>query len=102
MLKQLLKKFKIDIQYLTAITGLLLYLKKNPTILNLTLRGLGINEGKLKIGKNQFDFDGNKITDSDGNEMFVYKDKVIIGNKKLNWDLIGILYLIGRKKGILK
>lgn len=106
MLKKLLKKFKIDVKYLSAVGGLLLYLKNNPMAMNLALKGFGINEelneAKLKIGDNIFSFDGNKITDSKGNKTIVYKRNVVLSSDIMGWDLVSILYTIGKKKGIIK
>jgi len=106
MLKKLLKKFKIDVKYLSAIAGLLLYLKNNPTAMNLALRGLGVSENlseaKLKVGDNEFSFEGNKIIDSKGNKTMVFKKNVVLSKDTMGWDLVSILYTIGKKKGIIK
>ncbi len=102
MLKKLLKKFKIDVKYMSAVGGLLLYLKNNPMAMNLALKGLGINEAKLKVGNNEFSFEGNKIIDSKGNKTMVFKREVVLGKDTMDWDLVSILYTIGKKKGIIK
>ena len=70
--------------------------------MNLALKSLGINESKLKVGTDEFKFDGNTIIDKKGNKILIYKGKVVLGKTNVDWNLIQLLYSIGKNKGIIK